>query len=143
MKTAHKCISQRDGFTGFIPVAIDKGCDFVLQEVKQCITKPGSFVRLTFKLQLSLNVATQRFIDASMYTLLHLIAQMTVNIPTLEVLMLCCFRIPQEEAGELCADSRGAREDPEDGAALGSHQSQAEGGGCHQRTSHHLLGRSL
>lgn len=54
-----------------------------------------------------------------------------------------CGRFPEEEAGELRADPGGAREDPEDGAALRSHQSQAEGGGCHQRSGHHLPGRSL
>lgn len=52
-------------------------------------------------------------------------------------------RFPEEEAGELCADPGGACEDPEDGAAFRAHQSQAEGGGCHQRSGHHLLGRSL
>lgn len=54
-----------------------------------------------------------------------------------------CGRFLEEEAGELRADPGGAREDPEDGAAFRPHQSQAEGGGCHQRSGHHLLGRSL
>lgn len=57
--------------------------------------------------------------------------------------VLLCRRFPEEEAGELRADPGGAREDPEDGAAFRAHQSQAEGGGCHQRSGHHLLGCSL
>lgn len=57
--------------------------------------------------------------------------------------LLFCSRLPEEEAGGLCADSGGACEDPEDGAAFGSNQSQTEGGSCHQRAGHHLPGRSL
>lgn len=53
------------------------------------------------------------------------------------------FRLPEEQVGELCADSGGAGEDPEDGAAFRSYQSPVEGGGCHQRSGHHLPGRSL
>lgn len=50
---------------------------------------------------------------------------------TSKQLFFCFFlvRIPEEEAGELCADPRGSSEDPENGAALRSHQSQVEGGG--------------
>lgn len=57
--------------------------------------------------------------------------------------VLFCFRLPEEEAGELCTDSGGAGEDPEDGAAFRSNQSQVEGGSCHQRPGHHLPGCSL
>lgn len=54
-----------------------------------------------------------------------------------------CFRLPEEEAGELCPDSGGAGEDPEDGAAFRINPSQVEGGRGHQRPGHHLPGRSL
>lgn len=56
--------------------------------------------------------------------------------------MFCC-RLPKEEAGELRADSGGASEDPEDGAAFRSNQSQVERSSRYERSGHHLPGRSL
>lgn len=53
------------------------------------------------------------------------------------------FRFPKEETGELCAYSGGAGEDPEDGAAFRSNQSQVEGGSRHHRSGHHLSWCSL
>lgn len=60
-----------------------------------------------------------------------------------EMCLLFCFRLPEEEAGGLCAHSGGTGEDPEDGTAFRSNQSQVEGGSGHQRPGHHLPGRSL
>lgn len=60
-----------------------------------------------------------------------------------EKYLMLSSRLPEEEAGELREDTGGAGEDPEDGAAFRSNQSQVEGGSGHQRPSHHLPGRSL